>query len=64
MNKKYIRAFFLIVALFVIFTSAFAREPVTLESLQSEIETQRAEIKALKAEITVQIGRASCRERV
>lgn len=51
MNKKYIRAFFLIVALFVIFTSAFAREPVTLESLQSEIETQRAEIKALKAEI-------------
>lgn len=51
MNKKITVVVLLIVALCAVLTPVLAQEPITLESLQAQIDTLIAEIETLKAQI-------------
>lgn len=51
MNKKITVVALLIVALCAVLTPVLAQEPITLESLQAQIDTLIAEIETLKAQI-------------
>ena len=51
MNKKITVTFLLVVALCAVLTPVFAQEPITLESLQAQIDSLVAEIEALKAQL-------------
>lgn len=51
MNKKIAVTFFLIAALCAVLTPVLAQEPITLESLQAQIDALKAEIETLKAQI-------------